>query len=267
LTPDERADLLAFLLELTPKGGAPLAIWPDLDSNRGVYPDVQPEIRFADPIDDTVPGTSASEVAARFVRLDDANGNSVDTVVSVDGGTIHVAPTAPLAAGKRYVVRVLPGLPFQSGGELDAERRSSFTVAAPAVGVWPEVMQLTVMVPSPMGGTSPMPLLVRAQPSTPGGLRVQLEPLVFGKQQRESLWLRIDGDTIYLEPFALPIAPTAVADASAIVGTVTASDGQITGASGTLRITGPGIDIPSVAFTLAPPMPHAAGIPVTSDAN
>jgi hypothetical protein len=267
LTADERADLLAFLLELTPKGGAPLGIWPDIDSNRGVYPDVQPEIRFADPIDDTIRGTTAAEVAARFVRLDDDDGNPVETVVSVDGGTIHVAPTAPLAAGKRYVVRVLPGLPFQSGGELDAERRSSFTIAAPAVGAWPDLMQLTVAVPSPMGGTSATPLLVHARPSSPGALRVELEPLVFGKQQRQSLWLRVDGDKLYIEPFALPIAPTAVADASAVEGTVTSTGGQITGASGTLRITGPGINIPGVTFTLAPPMQHAVDAPVASDAN
>lgn len=256
LTADERADLLAFLLELTPKGGAPLSIWPDIDSNRGVYPDVQPEVRFADPIDDTVPGETASQIAARFVRLDDATGNAVECVVSADGGTIHIAPKGPLAAGQRYILRVLAGLPFQSGGELDAERRSSFTIAAPAIGAWPDLMQLTVSVPGPMG-TSQMPVLVRAQPSMPGAPQVQLEPLVFGKQQREKVWLRIDGDKLYLAPFALPITPTAVADASSIEGTVTASAGQITGVSGTLRITGPGIDIPNVAFTIAPPMPHA----------
>lgn len=98
-----------------------------------------------------------------------------------------------------------------------------------------------------------MPLLVRAQPPAPGTQYIQLEPLVFGKQQRQTLWLRIDGQKLYLAPFALPITPTAVADASSIEGTVTASAGQITGATGTLRITGPGIDIPNVVFTLTTP--------------
>lgn len=260
LSSDERADLLAFLRELTPKGGAPLAMWPDLDSNRGVYPDIEPQVSFADPIDNSVPGISASELAAKFVRLEDGAGNLVESVVTVTGGTVRLAPTAPLVAGQRYMFRVLAGLPFVSGGELGAERRSELTVASAALGSWPDVMQLTVTVPSPMGGTTPLPFVLRKLQGTPGALRLQIEPVVFGKQQRQTVWLRVDGDKLYLQAFALPISPAAVADASGIVGTVIASDGVITSASGTLRITGPGIDVPGVAFSIAPPAPPAPAI-------
>jgi hypothetical protein len=252
LSADERADLLAFVRELTAKGGAPLEMWPDIDSNAGVYPDVEPQVSFSEPIDDTLPGMAASEVAAKFVRLEDAAGNAVEAVVTAAGGTVRVSPTRPLVPGERYKFRVLAGLPFVSGGELAAERRTELTVAKPAIGAWPDVMQLTVTVPSPMGGTAPVPFLLRKLPAKQGGLRIQIEPLVFGKQQRQTVWLRVDGDKLYLQSFALPISPAAVADASAIVGTVVAADGTITGASGTLRITGPGINVPGVTFSIAP---------------
>jgi DNA-binding beta-propeller fold protein YncE len=257
LSAEERADLLAFLRELTPKGGAPLAIWPDLDSDRGVYSDVQPTVAFADPIDDSVPGRTAAQVAAEYVRLEDAGGAPVDANVTVTGGTVRVGPVSPLLAGQRYVFRVLPGLPFVSGGTLESERRSEFTVARDAIGRWPEVMQMTVTVAGPMGGTTPVPLLLRKLPSEPGALRIEIEPIVFGKQQRQSVWLRIDGDKLYLQAFALPIGPSAVADASSVIGTVTADGGVIASASGTLRIGGPGIDIPGVPFTIGPPTPVA----------
>jgi hypothetical protein len=71
LSAEERADLLAFLRELTPKGGAPMGIWPDIDSDEGVYPDVRPSVAFADPVDDTH-GKTAAEVAAEYVVLEDA---------------------------------------------------------------------------------------------------------------------------------------------------------------------------------------------------
>jgi hypothetical protein len=229
-----------------------------------VYPDVQPQVTFADPINDGIPGASPADIAAKFVRLDDAAGNPVDADVSVAGGSIRLAPTKALEPGQRYTFRVLPGLPFVSGGELDAERRSELTVARPAVGEWPDAMQLTVTVPSPMGGTSPMPFVLRKLPSTPGVARVEIQPIVFGKQQRQTVWLRVDGDKLYLQAFALPIAPTAVADASGIVGTVTATDGVITSASGTLRITGPGIDLPNISFTIAPPAPPPQTVVSTS---
>ena len=44
---------LEFLRQLTPKGAAPLGIWPDIDSNQGVYPNVEPWVAFAEPLDDS----------------------------------------------------------------------------------------------------------------------------------------------------------------------------------------------------------------------
>jgi DNA-binding beta-propeller fold protein YncE len=262
LSPDERGDLTQFLRELTPKGGAPLGIWPDLDSAEAVYPDVIPRVAFSEPI-------ARPAEAAQYVRLEDASGQVVPAVVQVDGGVARVVPTAPLAAGQRYRLRALLGLPFVGGGALEAERRSSFVIARPAAGTWPAAMQLTVTVPT-MGGPVALPLSLRAEPAVPGGLQVRVEPQVFGRQQRQSVWLRVDGERLLMQAFALPVTPTAVADASAVVGTVTVSGGAITGATGTLRISGPGIDLRDVAFTIAPlavpPGPAADGDPATSGA-
>jgi hypothetical protein len=103
-----------------------------------------------------------------------------------------------------------------------------------------------------MGGTSQLPFLIHDGGPAPGGRKAVIEPLVFGKQQRQEILVRVDGDKLFLQPFALPISPSGVANAAEVTGTLTAMAGSITGGSGTLRIGGPGIDIPGVAFTLAP---------------
>lgn len=250
----ERSDLLFFLRELTPKGGAPLGIWPDIDSDEGVYPDVAPWVAFADPVDDSVPGRTAAEVAAEYVVLQDASGGRVAASVTVSGSRIQLFPAEPLTPGERYLFRVLEGLPFQSGGSLWAERSTEFQVARPAGGAWAGPMVMTVEVQGPMGPPAMLPLLLVPDGTLPGALRVVIQPLVFGAQQRQVAWVRLDGDRFLMQPLALPISPSgSVADAREITGTIKTTDqGKITLIEGTLRIGGPGIDIPGVPFQITP---------------
>lgn len=245
-----RQDLLAFLRELTPKGAAPLGIFPDLDSGQAVGADVQPWVRFSEPIDDSQPAKDAATLAADFVVLETSAGQRVPGKVRVSGGQVQLVPDAPLVAGQGYRFRVLPGLPFQSGGTLEYERTSQFTVAQPAPGTLPQSMVLTVHLP-PMGpgpGTD-VPFDVDLLPPSPG---VQSLRLHLSMTQTQTLWLQISGSKFYLQGFALPLPSRGVADAGDASGQVSAAGGVITALTGTLRVGAPGIKIPGIAFDLKP---------------
>ncbi|KFE68040.1 hypothetical protein DB31_7277 [Hyalangium minutum] len=256
LTSEERADLVEFLRELTPKGAAPLGIWPDTDSNQGVYPDVRPFVAFAEPVDDSTPGKTSAQWAAEYVVLEDAQGQHVPGTVELQGGRIEFVPTAPLTPGASYTFRARPGLPFLSGGELEGERSTSFTVAQPASGQWRKTMKMTLQVPAGPSGTMPVDLLLESLDAPrPGGLTLRILPQRFGAQQRQEVWARVDGDTLRMQPFAIPISPTGVGDAMQITGTVKQVDPStqdILRVEGTLRIAGPGLSLPGVAFVIVP---------------
>jgi len=256
LTAEEKADLVQFLYELSPKGAHPLGIWPDIDSAAGVYPNVRPTVSFADPIDDSLPGKTPAQAAAEFVSLETASGVKVAGNVEVYGGRIDFVPTAALNPGEFYRFRILPGLPFLSGGSLWAERTSEFQVAQPAMGNWSKIMKMTVTVPGPNGMMTPLDYMLESVDNPrPGGLAVVIKPVLFGSQQRQEVWLRLDGNQFHMQSFALPISPTGVGDAAMVTGTIKSVDQatkSITLVEGTLRIGGPGINIPGVAFKIVP---------------
>jgi hypothetical protein len=213
LTVEEKQDIVEFLYQLTPKGGAPLGIWPDIDSAEAVERTVHPWVAFADPV---------------FVKLETASGAEVAGHVEIDGWRIRFVPEAPLEEGGTYVFRVLPGLPFQSGGQLEAERRSRFQVAARAVAAWPPTALMQVQLSFPPGSPpSPVSLVLRGgaptSPSEPLG--VVVTPMAFGNQQRQPAWVRLDGDRVLIAPLALPISPAGVANASRLIGRVTSAEG------------------------------------------
>ncbi len=256
LTADEKADLLQFLRELTPKGAHPLGIWPDIDSDEGVYPDIRPSVAFADAIDDSIVGKTAAEVAAEYVTLESEAGEKIAGAALVKGGLVEFVPAAPLTAGAKYQFRVLPGLPFVSGGALSAERVTPFVIANPAIGTWPKMMKMTVTVPGPMGSMTPLDyVLERSDTPRPGGMTFIVKPVIFGSQQRQEVWARVDGDKLTMQSFALPISPGGVADAASVTGTVKTvnpADQSVTLVEGTLRLGGPGINIPGVPFVVTP---------------
>ncbi len=264
----ERADLLAFLQQLTPKGSAPLAMWPDLGNVEAVSPGVQPSVTFADPVDDTRDGRSAAEIAAEFVTLEDAAGNPVPATVSITNAgpgagaatRIVLTPDAPLAPGATYRFRVQPGLPFRSGGVLEGERSATFTVAAPTSATLPDVMQMTATIFGPSGPVE-LPLLLRRDPDQTEDLTYVVEPQLFGTQHRQAVWIRLDGapegategDRFLIEPFALPVSPTGAAgDARDFTGTIveTDADGRATRIEGTFTLRAPGISAPALPFVV-----------------
>lgn len=250
----ERGDLLAFLQQLTAKDAAPLAIWPDIDSNDAVYPSVEPYIELSEPIDDS-DGRSAAEVAAEFIVLDDASGSAVPATLEITDKRITLVPDQPLTAASSYRFRILPGLPLLSGGVTDTERSSDFTTAAQATGTMADSMVMTVTLGGPMGPT-PLPVSLDAITTAKDGLRFIVQPLVFGTQQRQPAWARLDGERFVMQPFALPIAPNGgVANIVDVVGSITEvdDDGMIVRIDGMLRVTGPGIDIVGVPFSITRP--------------
>ena len=122
--------------------------------------------------------------------------------------------------GARYRFCALPGLRFRSGGVLSYERCSEFTVAQPAVAALPTAMTLSVQLPA-MGGPPPppIPFALDSVAPQPGSLSLRLN---LGPDQQQRLWAQIDGDTVYLQPFALPLPGRGVADAANVVGKITA---------------------------------------------
>lgn len=255
LRPDERDDLLSFLRQLTPKGAAPLAIWPDIDSNRGVLPDVQPWVAFSEPLDDSDPQLGADAQAALYLSLTTDSGARIDSSVRRAGTRLTLQPKQPLSPAARYRFCVLPGLRFRSGGVLPSERCSEFTIAQPAQAALPATMTLSVQLPA-MGGAPPppIPFPLDAEAPEPGSLRLVL---TLGPNQKQRLWGRIDGETFYLQPFALPLPGRGVADAANVVGKITAraevgGQTQATRIEGTLRLGAPGLSLPGIAFTLTP---------------
>ncbi len=250
----ERADLIAFLRELTPKGAAPLGIFPDIDSNEAVYPDIEPWVAFSEPVDDTLSGVTAEQEAAAHVLLETEAGQRVPGRVRIESTRLTFVPAQPLTPAARYRFRVTAGLRFRTAGELEAERTTLFTVARPAAGVLGTQLSLAVTLP-PMG-PPPLPVtlpLTQLAPA-PGGLRVELE---LGPDQKQQLWLRIDGEQVVMQPFALPLPGRGTADAALVRGRVTETldvMGQktITKIEGTLRIGAPGLKVPGVAFMITP---------------
>jgi hypothetical protein len=56
---------------------------------------------------------------------------------------------------------------------------------------------------------------------------------------------------VLMAPLALPISPAGVANASRLIGRVTSAEGgTIRAVEGTLRLSGPAIDVPDVPFTI-----------------
>jgi YVTN family beta-propeller protein len=252
LTDAEKADLVEFLYQLTPKEGAPLGIWPDIDNAEGVEPSVNPWVEFADPVDGTS-GLAAAEAAKPYLKLEKLEGGEVPGRVEVDGWRVRFVPTEPLTPGAGYVFRVLAGLPFQSGGALTAERRTRFQVAATPMGAWPENAQITVMLTGPGGMATAMPIALQkapaADPADP--TTVVMVPGIFATQQRQTAWVRLDGDKVTMAPFAIPVSPTAVGNAGDVVGKVTSVEGGIVRRiEGTLRLSGPSINTPGIPFTI-----------------
>ncbi|MFW7377553.1 MAG: beta-propeller fold lactonase family protein [Oligoflexus sp.] len=255
LTEDEKASLVRFLRELTPKGAHPLGIWPDLRDDTMIPPTAVPYVGFAEPVDPSQPGLSQLEIAQEYVVLEQMNGTVVKTEVLVDGNYIRLKPLQNLTPGARYVFRVKAGLPFQNGGRLEAERRSIFTVAQEPLAKLPKQLQLNVKLAIPGSGTPPamtvidLPLTIVDQDENS-----LLAKLDIGEGRVQTLRIYQSAANIRLQPFALPVrAPTGgstLADASHVVGKLSVDGDEFLKAEGQLNMGAPGTKIPGIQWEI-----------------
>lgn len=246
---EERADLLAFLQQLTVKSAAPLGIWPDLESAESVYPGVAPWAAFSE----AVAGTSSS--LSSVVRLESEAGAMVAGAVGVEGGRVSFRPSAELEAGRAYRFVVGKGLPFINGTKLEADRVSRFVVRAePPAWALPQTLYLRVKLGGPMGLTN-LDMRLDNVRVEGGAHRFDIVPLTFKTEQRQrGLWLRLDGERFVMGPFAIPISDYGVADAQQITGQLVRSGGEAR-IEGQLAITAPGRGFGATFTITAAPLP------------
>ncbi len=249
LDDQEQADLLAFVSQLTAKGAAPLGQWPEKDAT-AVYPDARPWLAFSEPVDSSQ-SSSAEELAAQHVKLIDEDDQPVAGAVVLEGQRIGFVPAEPLAAGRyRYVVG--EGLPFLTGGSLNADRTIDFEVAAAPQPLPSDSLRMLVTVAF---GGPPTDVEMRLQVSpgdgNGGAVPIEIRPAAVPTQQQDG-WVRIDASSFTMSSFAMPLGPRALADARSITATLRTDGGPIV-AEGTLTITAPGITVPNVPFRIERP--------------
>ncbi|MEZ4298735.1 MAG: hypothetical protein R3B70_27540 [Polyangiaceae bacterium] len=254
LTAGEKQDLVTFLGELTAKKVAPLGLWPDIDTNKAVYPDIEPWALFSEPVDDTDPERSAQELAAEYVVLLDSAKEPVAGQVLVEGTRLRFVPDAPLTPGEKYEFVVKSGLPFRSGGVFWGDWKAPFEVAKPAAGDLTGDLTMTINTANQDGPVTLVFTMQEMDPE-PGGLTYVVIPETFATQQRQEAWARVSGEDFVMESFAFPIGPTAVGDARDVVGTVTEVDsatGNITKIEGTMTLGAPGFSFKGIPFVITP---------------
>lgn len=258
LSDNDSSDLVRFLKELTPKGAAPGRMFPDIMENQSVYPEVRPYVEFFESID----GDSATQqqLATQSVKLRDSNGNDVAGQVAINGKRLTFIPNQKLMLGASYVFMVEKGLRFENGGILPASKFKRFTVAEnPLQELYSEMTMSMAIQVGPV--TQDANFTLSDITLEDAGFGFTMIPLNAGTQQREKLWLRIDGDRFTMRPFALPLSrfspkwgPTqAVGNATDVVGEILERDvqGRPTLIKGTLRFTTPDLEIP-LPFEIKP---------------
>ncbi|WP_132321642.1 hypothetical protein [Pseudobacteriovorax antillogorgiicola] len=244
----ERQQILAFVSQLTAKGSAPGGMFPEIYENSSVYPNVQPWVEFFDPIDQHQLRLNKQAVAD-YITLLDSSGQAVDVEVSVEGLRIVASPKAGLQLGERYQFKVLQGLPFITGGQLTADRIKSFVVATNPQYELPKNLYMEVSLT--LGSEVQIEYLeLQGIRLANGGLGFTMVPLTTLTDQRENLWLRLDGHELTISPFAFPFAANskkwgprpAVGNAQGVRARLVHEDAGVF-AEGSFAITAPGRSI------------------------
>lgn len=192
---------------------------------------------------------------ARFTLVDSA-GATVAAKVTADGRRVTVTPDAPLAGASKYTLRL--GSELESFGEqkLTGAAEVSFTTATkPALkleGKYALKIHVPTFDPTKPGGFNPAvtveaTVLAEATSTTAGAHLV----FDYGQDLARTLAVVIAGKTLRVPPLGLP-AGGSFADCAGLTGDLVDldSDGVADSASGKLRMTGPGIDLPDVAWEL-----------------
>ena len=257
----ESRDLVAFLQQLTAKGAAPGAIFPDLFENEAVYPEISPWVEFFEPVDAKAlqaNDTRLAEALASYLQLERADGKLVPANIDLNKHRLTLRPNTSLEPGESYRFIIRQGLPFVGGGRLSADRIKSFTVASEAEKKLPSELTMTVTL---QFGPNRQDLRFKLQNIADEGhaMGLVIVPMDAGMQQREQGWIRVDGDRLTMRPFALPFNTFSadwglrevVANATNIEATITDrfSDGTLKKAVGNLELTSPSRNF-SASFTI-----------------
>ena len=208
---------------------------------------------------------------ARFT-LSSAAGATVAAKVTADGRRVTVTPEAPLAAASKYTLRLGAGLESFGEQKLTGTAEVSFTTATKPVlkleGKYAWKIHVPTFDPTKPGGFDPsvtVEATVLAEAiSTAAGAHLALD---YGQDLARTLAVVIDGKTLRVPPLGVPAGPT-FADCGGLTGDLVDldSDGVADSAAGKLRMTGPGIDLPDVAWDLVRAVDPGACIEGTTGA-
>ena len=200
---------------------------------------------------------------ARF-ELTSADGSRVAAKVTAVGRRVTITPDAPLAPASKYTVKL--GEELESFGEqkLTGDSEITFTTAVKKELKLEGKLVWTLHVPTPdpskPGGFDPantvsVTVLAEAT-STEAGAHLRFD---YGQGLERTLAVVVDGKTLRVPPLGVPAGPT-FGDCAGLTGDLVDldSDGVADSASGKLTITGPGINIPDIAWELTRPVDPAA---------
>jgi DNA-binding beta-propeller fold protein YncE len=192
---------------------------------------------------------------ARFTLVDSA-GAAVAAKVTSDGRRVTIKPEAPLAPASKYTLRLDAGLESFGEQKLTGAADVSFTTAAKKAlkleGKYAWKIHVPTFDPTKPGGFDPAvtveATVLAEATSTAAGAHLALD---YGQALARTLAVVIDGKTLRVPPLGVPAGPT-FADCVGLTSDLVDldNDGVADSAAGKLRMTGPGIDLPDVAWEL-----------------
>jgi hypothetical protein len=192
---------------------------------------------------------------ARFTLVD-GTGMLVAAKVTSDGRRVTIAPEAPLAPASKYTLRLDAGLESFGEQKLAGAAEVAFTTAKKKAlkleGKYAWKIHVPTFDATKPGGFDPAvtveATVLAEATSTEAGAHLALD---YGQDLARTLAVVIDGTTLRVPPLGVPAGPT-FADCVGLTGDLVDldSDGVADSAAGKLRMTGPGIDLPDVAWEL-----------------
>lgn len=248
-------DLTRYVAELTARDFFVLASSPG-EGGGAAAVDAPIQLTFSHPV-------HAEPSNLAHIRLLDASGEAVPAAVEVDGRHVTITPSAPLAASSEYAIDVAAPLESLEERRIFAATRIPFTTAAPPSLRLEGEYTWTTQMPLPnkdtqsfdMDKTVPVPVQFSALPSS-GGLVLRFD---LGQDLLFDAGIVIDGAALRTPALPIPVGQN-LADSSGLQADLIDddADGIADRAAGQLTLSGPGFEVPGIAWELARKAPPGA---------